>query len=123
MLKRCFLQLDALLLLQEPAAQAPRSWQECGQSANGESFTATVWSESELLVVNDCSSHSTTCSACPGAVTIGLWVLMALSPACLANNVQSGHPGQELKACTPYTSGYKLGLQQDTERVKSCEVG
>lgn len=40
-LKRCLLQFDALvLLLQETAAQAARSGQECGQSTNDKRFIA-----------------------------------------------------------------------------------
>lgn len=39
-LKRCLLQFDALLLLQETAAQAARSGQERGQSTNGERVIA-----------------------------------------------------------------------------------
>lgn len=58
-LKRCLLQFDALvLLLQETAAQAARSGQECGQSTNDKRFIAVggvrwwgcVWaSDSHLL--------------------------------------------------------------------------
>lgn len=47
-LKRCILQLEALLLLQETAAQAGRSSQECGQSLNG--FIALVGSYSGLFL-------------------------------------------------------------------------
>lgn len=48
MLKRCILQLEPLLLLQEGAAQAGRSSQECGQSLSG--FIALVGSYSGLFL-------------------------------------------------------------------------
>lgn len=44
-LKKCLVQFDALLLLQETAAQAARSRQECGQSTKGERFLAGGGSE------------------------------------------------------------------------------
>lgn len=43
-LKRCLLQPEALLLLQEAAAWATGSKQERGQSVNGERFIALVGS-------------------------------------------------------------------------------